>query len=192
MTEDQLQSLIEEFHVPLHIRRHSEKVEEFSHELGEQLVKAGEKIDLELLRQSALLHDIVRLVDFKHFNPQKFHQPITKEDLEIWESIRKKYAGMHHAVAAAKILRERGFPKIAQVVEKHRYLQIKEGFDTWEEKLLYYADKRVKHDEIVPLEERLNDGRERNAPETKHLKETIETDQKVFALEKEIMDAIKR
>ncbi|MFA6520826.1 MAG: HD domain-containing protein [Candidatus Gracilibacteria bacterium] len=192
MTEQELQSLIEEFHVPLHIRRHSEKVTEFALELGKKLVEAGENIDLELLKQAASLHDIVRIVDFRNFNPQNFKQEVTEKDLEVWEALRKKYSGMHHAIAAAQILRERGYEKIAQVVEKHRYLQIKDGFNTWEEKLLYYSDKRVKHDQIVPLEERLNDGRERNAPETKNLKETLETDQKVFALESEIMAKIKR
>lgn len=186
MTDQQLSQIIAEFHVPLHVRRHCAAVAEFALELGKKLIAVGEKIDLPLLRQAALLHDLVRIVDFREFHPEKFPDPVTAEDIACWRELRKKYTGMHHALAGSRILEERGFPEIAKLVKKHRYLQIVEGFDSWEEKLLYYADKRTKHDKIVSLKERLEDGRKRNAPETIGTISAKELDEKIYTLEREI------
>ena len=41
------------------------------------------------------------------------------------------------------------------------YIQVNEGFDSWEEKILYYADKIVMHDKITTLKERLKEGHSR-------------------------------
>ena len=48
MTDQQVLKLIEEFRMPLHVRRHCAAVAQFCVELGEKLIKAGIKIDLEL------------------------------------------------------------------------------------------------------------------------------------------------
>lgn len=189
MTDHDVAHLIEEFHVPKHVRRHCAAVANFAIQLGEKLVARGETINLTLLRHAALLHDFVRVVDFRVFDPAQFPDPATPEEITFWEALRGKYKGLHHALAGAEILEARGFHEIATLVKKHRYLQIKEGFDSWEEKLLYYADKRTKHDRIVPLKERLADGRVRNAPETTGSKESGELDQKIFDLEREILTA---
>lgn len=186
MTDQQVAHLIEEFHVPKHVRRHCATVTNFALHLGSKLVACGEKINLTLLRHAALLHDLVRVVDFRLFQPEKFPDLVTAEEIAFWNVLREKYRGMHHADAGAAILAERGFSEVANLVKKHRYLQIKEGFDSWEEKLLYYADKRTKHDRIVSLKERLTDGRARNAPETAGSKESQALDQKIFELEREI------
>ena len=164
MTDQQVLKLIEEFRMPLHVRRHCAAVAQFCVELGKKLIKAGIKIDLELLRQAAMLHDLLRVIDFKTFEPEKFPDPILSDDIKFLKSLREKYKGFHHADAAAQILRERGFPDIAAIIEKHKYVQIKDGFKTWEEKILYYGDKRIKHNKVVPLADRLADGRKRNFP----------------------------
>lgn len=192
MTDQEVSSLIEEFRVPLHVRRHCAAVAKFAVELGEKLAAAGEKIDLALLRHAALLHDFVRVVDFKKFEPEKFSDsaPASAADISFWKMLREKYNGLHHAEAGARILEERGFSEIARLVRRHRFLQIKEGFDSWEEKILYYADKRTKHNQVVTLKERLADGRSRNAPETENTEEARELDEKVFALEREILTKI--
>ncbi len=183
--------LIEEFHVPRHVMRHCEGVATFAVKLGGKFIAAGEKIDLDLLYQAAMVHDLVRVVDFGHFHPEKFPGGFTQQDLEVWEALRKKYAGIHHADAGAQILEERGFSKIAEVVRAHRFIHIKIGFKSWEERILYYADKRVKHDKIVTLEERLRDGRIRNAHIIKRTEEESEIlNRKVFELEKEIFEKI--
>lgn len=190
MTDQEVSKLIEEFRVPLHVRRHCAAVADFCVELGEKLIKAGIKIDLKLLRHAALLHDLLRVIDFKTFEPEKFPDPITAEDVDFLKKLREKYRGMHHADAVAQILRERGCSDIASVVEKHKYVQIKDGFKTWEEKILYYGDKRIKHNKVVPLAERLADGRKRNYPYIKGEEPDDELDKGVFELEKEILEKI--
>lgn len=187
MTDQQVANLIKEFHMPLHVRRHCATVANFACQLGEKLLAVGEKIDLTLLRHAALLHDLVRVVDFQEFHPEKFPDPVTPEDVTFWKELREKYKGLHHADAGAQILTERGFGQVAKLVSRHRFLQIKEGFDSWEEKLLYYADKRTKHDQVVPLKERLDDGRKRNVPGMKYTEEARRLDERVFALEREIL-----
>lgn len=188
-TPEQIRKLFQEFHTPAHVAEHCGMVERVSLFLGKKLKEGGVSIDLELLKSAALLHDIVRIVDFRVFEPEKFPFPFTVDDRTCWENLRAQYAGRHHAEVAAEILRQRGFPEIAEVIQKHRFLQIAEGFNSWEEKILYYADKRVKHHDIVPLKERLADGRKRNAPESIGLENTESLDQKVFALEEEICRA---
>lgn len=190
MTDEQIQVLINEFHVPMHVRRHCERVTEFALMLSKRFVAAGEKIDVELIKAAALLHDLVRVADFRTFNPEKFPDPVTNEDIEVWKKLREKYGHLHHAVAGAQILEERGYPAIANLIKKHRFLQIEDSFNSWEEKIVYYADKRVKHDKIVTLEERLNDGKIRNKPTLEIEKKFPETDEKVFALEREIFAKI--
>lgn len=188
MTDLEVSKLIEEFRVPLHVRRHCAAVADFCVELGGKLVAAGVKINLKLLRQAALLHDLLRVIDFKTFEPKKFPDPISAEDIKFLKSLREKYKGQHHADAAAQILRERGCNDIADVIEKHKYVQIKDGFKTWEEKILYYGDKRIKHNKVVQLSERLADGRKRNYPYIKGEEPDNELDKKVFELEKEILE----
>lgn len=190
MTDQEVQNLIKEFRVPLHVRKHCEAVADFAVKLGQKFIEAGEKVDLKLIRQAALLHDLVRVADFKNLHPAKFPYPVKAADIEYWESLRKKYGGKHHAIAGAEILEERGYRDIANLVRKHRFLQVEDSFNTWEEKILYYADKRVKHDKIVSLEERLHDGKIRNAPSLAVEKKSPEVDGKVFALEREIFAKI--
>lgn len=186
MTDADIENLIQKFATPGHVRRHCEAVARFAVKLGEKMRAAGEKIDIELLRQSALLHDLVRVIDFREFHPEKFPQKASQEEIALWQQLRTRYKGRHHADVGAEILEAAGWPDHARLVKKHRYLQIKEGFTSWEEKLLYYADKRTKHDTTVSLQERLRDGRSRNAPETNDSEESRQLDVKILELEKEI------
>ena len=66
-----------------------------------------------------------------------------------------------HARAGAEICLQHGYPEIAQIVEEHVILKdhdparYRKGAFTARE-IVYYADKRVRHDEVVTLEERLD------------------------------------
>lgn len=182
--------LYAEFHTPPHVREHCGMVEYVAVEFGKKFLEKGILVNLELIKAAALLHDFVRIVDFRTFEPEKFPFKPSEEDVEFWKKLREKYSGRHHAEVGAEILREKRFQEVAEVVRKHRFLQIEEGFETWEEKIVYYADKRVKHAKIVTLQERLKEGRQRNAPETADSQKAEALDQKVFTLEKEILNAL--
>lgn len=69
-------------------------------------------------------------------------------------------SGCDHARAGAEICEELGFPEIAAIVAEHVVLRrhdierCRQGSFTAGE-LIYYADKRVLHEEIVSLQQRL-------------------------------------
>ena len=54
-------------------------------------------------------------------------------------------------------MRELGFPVIAEIVEQHVVLDLDPAGPIAEKEIIYYADKRVMHDKIVTLEERVQD-----------------------------------
>ena len=68
---------------------------------------------------------------------------------------------MGHIKAIAQILTKRGEDEVANLVTKHGFFEI-DNLNTWEEKIMYYADKRVDGEKIVSLEKRFREGRKRN------------------------------
>lgn len=182
----EIEALYEKYRTPRHVVEHCEAVEAVAEQLGAFLREHGVSVEIELVKAAAALHDLVRVVDFKIFEPEKFRYPASTPDADFMAHLRERYKGYHHADAGAMILDEEGFPEIADIVRKHKYRQIIEGFSTLEEKIVYYADKRVNHAEIVPLQKRLDAGRARNAPETIGSESGIELDEKVHALEAEL------
>lgn len=190
MTSEQIQKLYSEFHTPLHVQRHCKAVAEFGALLARKLQEQGINVNEGLVYDAGLLHDLVRYVDFRVLNPEEWNYDVEQADVAFWKSMRVQYAGVHHADVGADILESKGFHDLAEIVRKHNFLQILKGFNTWEEKLVYYADKRAKHDEIVPLLERLMDGRKRNQPHLMSDPLSSELDTKVAVLEAEIFAAI--
>jgi putative nucleotidyltransferase with HDIG domain len=133
--------MLKEHRVPSHIVAHSLAVAKLAVFLAERLKEKGVPVDVALVDRACLLHDIFRICELKKTEA--------------------------HEDAAYNLLKER-YPVLALAVKKHRYsalLDEKERPTTWEEKLVYYADKRVMHDRIVPLKERLEEAHKRNAPQ---------------------------
>ena len=171
-TREQCFNILWEYHVPLNIVDHSLAVAKLAVFLAQRLNERGIEVDADLLEKSCLLHDVARVCDFKEFDYSKFKQTVTKQDKYKWQQLREKYEGISHEEAAYDILKAE-YPEIALVIKKHRYMGMldeKNRPHTWEQKLLFYSDMRVMHDEIVPLEQRLKDGHRRNV----HFHGTIE------------------
>lgn len=65
-----------------------------------------------------------------------------------------------HALEGACICRKLGYPEIASIVEEHVVLK-EHDEERWRQgrfdprEIIYYADKRVRHEEIVGLDDRL-------------------------------------
>jgi uncharacterized protein len=95
-------------------------------------LKEGAALNREMVMAAALLHDIT-----------KTRSLTTRE---------------RHDISAGELLRGLGFLSIAEIVEQHVILR---GFDPQnapeEREIIYYADKRVLHDRIVSLNERMED-----------------------------------
>jgi len=195
-THKECLSITKEHHVPPHIVKHSLAVAKLAVFLAQKLNEKGITVDVNLVDRACLLHDIVRICDFKELDYSKPEQNITEQNKAKWQQLRAKYEGIPHEYAAYDILKEK-YPALALTIKKHRYIAVlnkKEKPNTWEEKLVYYADKRVMHEEIVSLEERLTEAHKRNVffydTEAQSKIITAKVDPLIYRLEKEIFDEI--
>lgn len=149
---------------PLHVRTHQKQVAKVALQIGQALVEKNILLDLNMLNTAALLHDMARVVDFKELDRSKFDEEVTDEKWMKWKDMRSQFAGMHHADVACGALLEDGYTKTAELIRLHRstaILEEPERYSILEVAILYYADKRVRHHEIVSLAERFEDGRQR-------------------------------
>lgn len=148
---------------------HSIAVSEFLYEISSHIKEKNPDIDIdpERMRVIGLLHDIGKLEDKNHF------------------------------VAGAEILEREGLPEIAEVVKKHgiakevcRAEGIEGDFEpeSLEEKLLTYADARVKHDKIVSFEKRFRDFLERTKRDKEKYEAAEEGYKRIKKIVKEIED----
>jgi len=120
------------------IRRHSIIVARVAWQIVEELntseLATASVSDQEFVIAGALLHDIAKT-------------PCLKKDCD-------------HAQTGAEICNRLGYPEIACIVAEHVILKdydisrYRQGIFTARE-VIYYADKRVRHEEIVSLDDRL-------------------------------------
>ena len=117
--------------MPPHIQDHSQKVCRVAMVLTDGLVAAGIGINRELIYASALLHDITKPRSFK--------------------------TGENHAQTGGEYLASQGFPEVGDIVRQHVMLDHYFATPTpTEAEVVNYADKRVLHDKVVSLDERMN------------------------------------
>jgi len=195
-TRKECLAILAEYHVPPHIVNHNRAVAKLAVFLAQKLNENGAAIDIELLEKAGLLHDMMRVFDFPEPDYNLFERNLPEEEKTKWHRLRAKYKAMTHEDAAYDVLKER-YPALALTIKRHRYMAMldeKNRPETWEEKLLYYADMRVMHDEIVPLKERLTEGHKRNihihGSEAKSKINTAKVDPMIEEMEKEIFEKI--
>ncbi len=153
--------------MPTHIREHSELVADYSMYLGKALVDKGVKIDLPALYASALLHDIAKLYCINH-------------------------GGSHAQVGAAWVVQKTGLPLIAQGVLHHVYWPWKICFKSWPLPLIIeYADKRVRHNELVDMPTRFKDLFERYGKTERSRKFLTKTQVQGNEMEKQLTEIYK-
>ena len=113
---------------------------------------------------ACLFHDMGNIIksDITYF--PEFAEP---EGIAYWEKVKAefvaKYGPDHHAACAA-IAREIGLPpRAVELVEGIGYSKLGAivGSQDWEQKIAEYADTRVGPRGVLPLEERLAEGRTR-------------------------------
>ena len=124
-------------HMLPHILRHSELVANVALLIARELNRHGQNLDLALVEAGALLHDIAKTLCLD-----------TKEN---------------HAHSGGDLVRALGYPSVADIVRQHICLDpgVLASDGVTEAALVNYADKRVKHEEVVGIEERFRDVKER-------------------------------
>lgn len=188
--------IIRRCRVPPHIVKHCLAVAKLAVFLAHKLKDNAVAVNVDLVDRAGLLHDILRVCDMKESEYRQFEKPVTERDKATWRLLKERYDGICHEEAAGELLKAK-YPALALAIKKHRYaalLDEKDRPSTWEEKLVYYADKRVMHDRIVPLKERLQEAHKRNVPlcgtEAQSQIKTAKVDCLIFELEEEIFSKI--
>lgn len=112
-----------------HIAAHSRQVCRVALLIADHLKRDG--LDRELIRAAALLHDITKTRSLE-----------TSED---------------HAETGERLLAELGYPEVGRIVGQHVHLEDHgaSAMMLTEAGIVNYSDKRVLHEEIVPLGERM-------------------------------------
>lgn len=102
-----------------------------------------------------------------------------------------KLKGPNHEDKGGSYFEKKGYKTIAKIITKHKYTSIADQNpekrpNTIEEKTVYYADKRVMHDQIVSIKERLADGRLRYPQIHSDIEKDKKIEQKILDLEAEL------
>lgn len=151
-----------EVHLPQAVIAHCDAVGNLSQQFAEHLIQHGVIVRPFALERAGQLHDLLRFIDFKaSAAPMKHTQ--TEEDERVWAACAERYKGQGHERAISSFLRENGYPEIASITELHGMREPLNSRETIEQKILYYADKRVMLDTVVSLDERFADFRTRYA-----------------------------
>lgn len=194
--EELVEKLWDDWVTPLHVRTHCKKVTDICLQIGQAYIDNNILINLDLLNTAGLLHDLARICDFTELDRDRFQEEVTDDKWAKWVDLRKRFQGMHHADIACGALADEGYLKTAELIRLHNSLSILEEPEKLaylEAAILFYADKRVKHDESVPLAERFRDGRERHGKfddiKTSSMFEEVEL--RTFELEKELFSPLK-
>ncbi|MFZ5775375.1 MAG: HD domain-containing protein [Thermodesulfobacteriota bacterium] len=128
-TVSQCLALMEQYAMLPNIREHSLMVGRVACLIGEELREAGYELSMELLVSGALLHDIAKT-----------------------ECLGKD---VRHDQRGREICLAHGFDELAAIVAEHVILRNGVPERCTEKEIVFYADKRVLHDEVVELESRL-------------------------------------
>jgi len=123
---------MEHYEMLENIRRHSLVVEKVASLITHGLIETGVPLSVKKVAAGALMHDIAKTICLRD--------------------------GGDHAALGEYICLKNQLREIADLVGEHIRLK---HFDPngaiLEKEIIYYADKRVNHDQIVTIEERLQD-----------------------------------
>ncbi len=111
---------------PSKIIKHTKAVCKVAESIADRLIRKGVKLNKKLVIASALLHDIER------------DKP-------------------KHVVKGTMLLKKLGYPEVADVIKKHSLYKLEQKNrqpSRWEEKIVFYADKRVMGNKVVGLGKR--------------------------------------
>lgn len=159
-TREECDALMARYAMLPNIVAHSRQVMRVSLAIADHL-QSGVSVNRDLVVAAALLHDITKT-----------------RSLETHE---------RHDASGGALLREMGFARTAEIVEQHvllRDVDLDGGLE--EREIVCYADKRVRHDAVVTLEERIQDliARYGDSEEIRRLIHVNSS--QIFALERKI------
>jgi putative hydrolase of the HAD superfamily len=129
---------LQEQEIPYNLLDHVQGVAAAAYQLAVWLRAAGQTVDPLLAHRGGLLHDLAKL---------------KAGDRRI-----------SHGELAGLMLKDRGYPQLAEIAHRHMLFSLIEPDtqpQTWEEKLVYFADKLIERGCLASLEERITGLRQR-------------------------------
>ena len=193
MNPDKAKNLLIKFRLPKHIIAHINKVTHVAETICDAYLIKGYKLDKNAVVCGSLLHDLMRVIDITGGAYAELCNHSKKEDIKMWDKLKKKYQNTDHSVAGCKYLNSKGERKIALIVKKHKFDAVIDPVcypKSLEEKITTYADKRVLHNKIVSLKERFQDGEIRYNPKHENMEIQTKIQKRYFILEKELFENI--
>jgi len=159
-SQEECYELMAKYYMLPNIVAHSQQVMRVSLAITDNL-KNGMSINRDLVMAAALLHDITKTRSLETREP--------------------------HDQSGGELLRELGFSRIGEIVEQHVILLDFDPKGRLEEReIINYADKRVMHDRIVSLAERVQDLIQRYGA-TEEIKNRIrQNESNAYAIEEKI------
>jgi uncharacterized protein len=164
-TQEQCYQLMCEMGMLDHIVVHSMQVCRVATFLADHLNRRQNRLNADLIRASALLHDITKTRSFK-----------TREN---------------HALTGGQYLAELGYPHVGELVRQHVKLdEYPSPVVLGEAVIINYADKRVLHDQVVSLDKRLDYILEKYGQAPEHQERIRWLWEKTLELEVKIFDGL--
>jgi uncharacterized protein len=162
-TQEQCYHLMCDMEMLDHIVVHSMQVCRVATYLADHLNRRQNRLNANLIRSAALLHDITKTRSFK-----------TREN---------------HALTGGQYLAELGYPHVGELVRQHVKLdEYPSPVVLGEAEIINYADKRVLHDQVVSLDQRLDYILEKYGRLPEHHERILWLWQKTRELESKIFD----
>jgi uncharacterized protein len=163
-TREECLKILEKHGVPENVKQHILQVTRIAMFLGKRISRK-EHLNLPLLEAACLLHDLDKHLTF----------------VEV----------QNHGHLTAKMLKEMGYDEIIPIIMNHAGPSVNPSRDLagWEEKILYYSDRRVNHDKIVSVKERIEYMKKRyGSISQEHMQKIVHVEPQLLALEKEILE----
>ena len=154
-TREECLNMLKEQNVPDNLTAHLKTVCDVSMKIVDLQEKRGINVNRELVIAGALLHDV------------------------------KKISANDHVTEGYEFIKSLGFPEVALLVKRHGLEHVDDDDfvpKSWEEKIVFYADKRVKGDKIVSVRERFEYIKQRYDK-----KEIQDEENLTYQLEKELL-----
>ncbi len=161
---EECHKLMEKYCMLPNIVAHSRQVMRVSLAITDNLINRV-SINRNLVMAAALLHDITKTRSLETREP--------------------------HDQSGGELLRELGFVSVGKIVEQHVFFLDFNPLEKLEEReIIHYADKRVMHDRIVSLSERVEDIIQRYGA-TEEIKNRIrQNESNAYAIEKKIASSM--
>ncbi len=161
-TREECFDLLKEYKVPENIIQHTLLVTKIAVFLAKKLKETGLDIDVDLVDRASLVHDL--------------------------DKIQTLNTGQH-GIMTEEILTKRDYSLVGKIAMQHKFGTIHDPTLSWEAKIVNYADKRVAHDKLVSLKERIDEAWERY--KHKYKKRDLEALRLFIKLEEDIFSRIK-